>query len=599
MFKLEDPKNLLNDVHPLAQGIFHRMAKEAHDQGLIPYLTQDANGQIHLRSRTPQDRVIKLASKKTAALDNIIKYAKQLSAKGREHIKKEKKKVRSKVYSKYPSLKKESGFKDALTALKNLASSGIQKTKRGAELLTGTKKRDLRRTFDELVEQDQNLRLKDKLLREFEGTVFSSADDYQRAEKKLVEELKKLGPVFKSEGLDIPLERQELGNLLRESGRRLDSARKTYQRESSKSMDAQLLGGAGALGVGGAAGLAALLASDEEGQEIKPEQPVEIPGHGTWTDLTKKESAIIEDLLKKMADINLDIDKGDTLLGGKFKNKAMKVEEFGTDDLGQPTVNGKNLLAHRINKTLPPEKQKKEAVSNSLLAKLIGPKLQDIYKIGKPMHTMDAEATKFFKKLMETHPNIGKRLTDSLSRFKSHGELPVPTLLMTEKLLPHAQSKRVDDVIKFMNTPKLSKLKVEESMLDLWKEAKLTPEARAKLSDADFAIPERRKYPIHDKRHASLALHYVSKHGSDEEKSRVRTAVSQKYPGLEAYKKADALWSWINHKDAGGVLNILNNEQDPEKKQEEMETYLPKIRKTEKERKESPLPERQHKNQLK
>ena len=146
MFEFRD--KLLDEIdNPLAKGIFTRMAKEAHDQGLIPYLTKDAGGQIHLRSRTPEDRVIKIASK-TSALDNIIKYAKELTTKGRKHIAKknfaipekeaypihdisharnalarvsqhgspeEKKKVRSAVYRKYPSLKKESaGLKETL-----------------------------------------------------------------------------------------------------------------------------------------------------------------------------------------------------------------------------------------------------------------------------------------------------------------------------------------------------------------------------------------------------------------------------------------------------------------------------------------------------
>lgn len=57
--------------------------------------------------------------------------------------------------------------------------------------------------------------------------------------------------------------------------------------------------------------------------------------------------------MSKRADITLDIDKGDTLLGGKFKNSPLTVEEFGTDENGQPTVNDKKLLAMRIKKQMP------------------------------------------------------------------------------------------------------------------------------------------------------------------------------------------------------------------------------------------------------
>ncbi|MFA5429442.1 MAG: C39 family peptidase [Sulfurimonas sp.] len=59
---------------------------------------------------------------------------------------------------------------------------------------------------------------------------------------------------------------------------------------------------------------------------------------------------------RKKADIVLDIDKGDTLLGGKFKNSPMEVKEISTDDNGQPTVNDKKLLAVRIAKQMPGNK---------------------------------------------------------------------------------------------------------------------------------------------------------------------------------------------------------------------------------------------------
>jgi hypothetical protein len=52
----------------------------------------------------------------------------------------------------------------------------------------------------------------------------------------------------------------------------------------------------------------------------------------------------------------LDIEKGDILLAGKYKNKRMEVEKIDTDELGQPTVNGQKLLAVRIEKELPKDK---------------------------------------------------------------------------------------------------------------------------------------------------------------------------------------------------------------------------------------------------
>lgn len=56
----------------------------------------------------------------------------------------------------------------------------------------------------------------------------------------------------------------------------------------------------------------------------------------------------------------MDIEVGDIVLTGKFRNKRTKVKTIGTDDLGQPTVNGKPILNLRIEKLLPKEKQSKE-----------------------------------------------------------------------------------------------------------------------------------------------------------------------------------------------------------------------------------------------
>lgn len=63
---------------------------------------------------------------------------------------------------------------------------------------------------------------------------------------------------------------------------------------------------------------------------------------------------------------------------------------------------------------------------------------------------------------------------------------------------------------------------------------------RAKIAPKNFAIPEKDKYPIHDAKHARLALAFVAMHGSPEEKARVRAKVYAKYPEMgkeSAYKK--------------------------------------------------------------
>lgn len=71
--------------------------------------------------------------------------------------------------------------------------------------------------------------------------------------------------------------------------------------------------------------------------------------------------------LQELIELAVDLAIGDVILAGKWKNKREVVKSLGTDDLGQPTVNGKSLLTVRIEKTLPIEKQSR--VTRDELAK--------------------------------------------------------------------------------------------------------------------------------------------------------------------------------------------------------------------------------------
>lgn len=50
---------------------------------------------------------------------------------------------------------------------------------------------------------------------------------------------------------------------------------------------------------------------------------------------------------KDFEDINIDVDKGDTVLMGKFKNHPVTVKDISTDDHGMPTINGKKATTFR------------------------------------------------------------------------------------------------------------------------------------------------------------------------------------------------------------------------------------------------------------
>ena len=53
----------------------------------------------------------------------------------------------------------------------------------------------------------------------------------------------------------------------------------------------------------------------------------------------------------KGENINVPIKVGDTVKGGKFKNKSIKVKSIGKNDKGDITINDKPLLKYRLIKS--------------------------------------------------------------------------------------------------------------------------------------------------------------------------------------------------------------------------------------------------------
>lgn len=50
--------------------------------------------------------------------------------------------------------------------------------------------------------------------------------------------------------------------------------------------------------------------------------------------------------------MHIPLNIGDTVMGGRFKNKRMIVKEFGYDEHNQPTINGRPFLKFRIEKLM-------------------------------------------------------------------------------------------------------------------------------------------------------------------------------------------------------------------------------------------------------
>ena len=60
--------------------------------------------------------------------------------------------------------------------------------------------------------------------------------------------------------------------------------------------------------------------------------------------------------------LELDLEVGDVILTGRFKNKRTVVKKIGKDDLGQPTINGMKALSFRIEKLMPKSKWSKKSL---------------------------------------------------------------------------------------------------------------------------------------------------------------------------------------------------------------------------------------------
>jgi len=91
---------------------------------------------------------------------------------------------------------------------------------------------------------------------------------------------------------------------------------------------------------------------DEMGLVRNPEEtdgkdgsPIENQAHAVAGILMREYGRINKQIYNE--DINVDVDKGDTVLMGKFKNKKVQVKDISKDQHGMPTINGKQATTFR------------------------------------------------------------------------------------------------------------------------------------------------------------------------------------------------------------------------------------------------------------
>ena len=89
------------------------------------------------------------------------------------------------------------------------------------------------------------------------------------------------------------------------------------------------------------------------------------------------------DLIDNLTEaIKIDVEVGDTILAGRFKNKKVKVKSIGKDDHGMPTINGKKVVNFRI-----PKKVDEIAFTTGDGVIKGAPKVSKVKKMKKKGHT--------------------------------------------------------------------------------------------------------------------------------------------------------------------------------------------------------------------
>lgn len=159
-------------------------------------------------------------------------------------------------------------------------------------------------------------------------------------------------------------------------------------------------------------------------------------------------------LAKTGMTIELDIEVGDILLSGKYKNKRVVVKTIGTDDLGQPTINGKPLLNARIEKHLPPEKQSKKtreglSEARKLFKGTTTPNRHNLSQNPYMKISLKRCHTELFKESSEEY--VKKKDANTATVMTTSGD--EKTLLMDEGYLDEADYPQGWNMEEFKNLP--------------------------------------------------------------------------------------------------------------------------------------------------
>ena len=126
--------------------------------------------------------------------------------------------------------------------------------------------------------------------------------------------------------------------------------------------------------------------------------------------------------------INLDINVGDEILGGRFKNKRIIVKTIGTDQHNQPTINGRPILKFRIEKLM--NKKEINEMKKTELREIIREEIQNIINENNEKNKSIKFVDNLYKKAIKIRDtkghreNLGYDQQPKLEDFMSKLEMP-------------------------------------------------------------------------------------------------------------------------------------------------------------------------------
>jgi len=168
--------------------------------------------------------------------------------------------------------------------------------------------------------------------------------------------------------------------------------------------------------------------------------------------------------------ITVDLEKGDDILTGKFKNHKDKVKKIGKDDKNQPTVNDKPMLKFRIPKLIPKKEIKEEEIEETTTGGSVwgssGPPVGPAFAAKKGQWKMAKKPIWIGGTIVQQDTNEGMlNPVNEVNKVKYNPKGKVVTIKKKCAKFPYCSQGAIDNPLNLSNTVKGSGSYIEENRL--------------------------------------------------------------------------------------------------------------------------------------